>query len=70
MMWRFAVFDDVEQGGVAAMFQQGNRRAAAYDRVGKQVGSDLLSGGENDRALDYVFQFAHISRPGIREQWA
>jgi len=64
-----AVFDDVEQGGVAAMFQQGNRRAAAYDRVGKQVAPTPVRRRERPRARLRFPVRAHFP-PGIREQWA
>jgi len=60
-----AVFHDIEQGSVAAMFHHWNRSAAAHDDVGQEVGSNVLAGGEDDRPLNYVFQLAHVSRPRI-----
>ena len=64
-----AIFHDIEQRSVAAMLQ-----AAETPCLGPQCGREASSGpisdagGEHDRALDYIFQFAHIARPGIGQQ--
>src|SRR5712692_6974459 len=63
-----AIFHDVEQRSIAAMLQQRKGRAAAGDRVGKQVGADLRSRGEHHRPLDHVFQLTHVSGPGVGQQ--
>ncbi len=61
-----AVFHDIEQGGVSAMFQQRERRATPGDLIGKQFGPDLEPRRKHHGTFYHVLQFADVARPRVR----
>ena len=61
-----AVFHDVEQRGVSAVFQQREGRATTGDLIGKQFGPDLEPRRKHHGALNHVLQFAYVSGPRVR----
>src|SRR5437868_13342326 len=66
----FAVFHDVEQRGVSAMFEHGESRTPPGDVIRKQLRPNFASGRKHHGAFHDVLEFADIAGKGIGEQRA
>ena len=61
-----AVFHDVEQRGVSAVFQQREGRATTGDLIGKQFRPDRKPRRKHHGTFNHVLQFAYVSGPRVR----